>query len=198
MSENWRTWVSNGQLVLRLLIDLRNHGRSFHSDAFSYADMAADLTAYCDHHLLQQFVVLGHSMGGKLAMHYSSSNPDQVEKLIVADIAPKVYTPNHDQILKGLMDLNTFPPESRINADQRLSNFVNDQTTRSFLLKNLYRKSDGYALRINVEVLKEKLAEVMKAPFGNYYGPTLFVEKIQNIFYQKIILKLKITFLTLN
>ena len=176
MSDNWRTmgkqWAARFEVHL---IDLRNHGRSFHSDAFSYADMAADLTAYCDHQQLQQVVVLGHSMGGKLAMHYASSNPEQVEKLIVADIAPKAYTPNHDQILKGLMDLNTFPPESRIDADQRLSNFVSDQTTRSFLLKNLYRKSDGYGLRINVGVLKEKLAEVMKASFGNYYGPTLFL-----------------------
>lgn len=176
MSDNWRSmgkrWANHFEVHL---IDLRNHGRSFNSVAFSYSDMATDLVKYCIHYQLEQVIVLGHSMGGKLAMHYASSNPEQVEKLIVADIAPKVYTPHHDQILKGLMDLNTFPPESRTDADQRLSNFVEDQTTRSFLLKNLYRKSDGYALRVNVEVLKEKLAEVMKAPFGNYYGPTLFL-----------------------
>ena len=157
------------------LIDLRNHGRSFHSDAFSYADMAADLTAYCDHHQLQQVIVLGHSMGGKLAMHYATTNPEQVEKLIVADIVPKTYPPHHDHILEGLMDLHTHPPESRGDADQRLSQFVTEQGTRSFLLKNLYRTRDGFALRVNAPVLQEQVGQVMMASDADYHGPTLFL-----------------------
>ena len=176
MSDNWRTmgkqWAASFEVHL---IDLRNHGRSFHSDAFSYADMAADLTAYCDHHLLQQVVVLGHSMGGKLAMHYSSSNPDQVEKLIVADIVSKTYPPHHDHILEGLMDLHTHPPKSRGDADQRLSQFVTEQGTRSFLLKNLYRTPDGFALRVNAPVLQDQVGQVMMASDANYHGPTLFL-----------------------
>ena len=150
-------------------------GRSFHSDAFSYADMAADLAAYCDHHQLQQAIVLGHSMGGKLAMHYATSKPEQVEKLIVADIAPKAYPPHHDHILEGLMGLNTHPPISRSDADQRLSQFVTDQGTRLFLLKNLYRTPDGFALRINAPVLQGQVGQVMMASDANYHGPTLFL-----------------------
>ena len=176
MSDNWRTmgkqWADNFEVHL---IDLRNHGRSFHSDAFSYADMAADLTAYCVHHQLQQVIVLGHSMGGKLAMHYATSNIKQVEKLIVADIAPKAYPPHHDHILEGLMDLHTHPPESRGDADQRLSQFVTDQGTRLFLLKNLYRTPDGFALRINAPVLQDQVGQVMMASDANYHGPTLFL-----------------------
>jgi esterase len=176
MSDNWRTmgkqWAAHFEVHL---IDLRNHGRSFHSDTFSYADMAADLTAYCDHHQLQQVVVLGHSMGGKLAMHYVTSNPEQVEKLIVADIAPKAYPPHHDHILEGLMDLHTHPPESRSDADQRLSQFVTDQGTRLFLLKNLYRTNDGFALRLNTPVLQSLVGQVMVASDAIYSGSTLFL-----------------------
>ena len=176
MSDNWRTmgkqWAAHFEVHL---IDLRNHGRSFHSDTFSYADMAADLTAYCDHHQLQQVVVLGHSMGGKLAMHYATSNPEQVEKLIVADIAPKAYPPHHDHILEGLMVLHTHPPESRSDADQRLSQFVTDQGTRLFLLKNLYRTPDGFALRLNTPVLQSLVGQVMVASDAIYSGSTLFL-----------------------
>ena len=137
--------------------------------------MAADLAAYCDHHQLQQAIVLGHSMGGKLAMHYATSKPEQVEKLIVADIAPKAYPPHHDHILEGLMGLNTHPPISRSDADQRLSQFVTDQGTRLFLLKNLYRTPDGFALRINAPVLQGQVGQVMMASDANYHGPTLFL-----------------------
>jgi pimeloyl-ACP methyl ester carboxylesterase len=176
MSDNWRTmgkrWADHFEVHL---IDLRNHGRSFHSDAFSYSDMAADLTAYCDHHQLQQIVVLGHSMGGKLAMHFATTNPEQVEKLIVADIAPKAYPPHHDHILEGLMDLHTHAPKSRSDADQRLSRFVTDQGTRFFLLKNLYRTADGFALRINAPVLQGQVRQVMMAYDGNYPEPALFL-----------------------
>ena len=176
MSDNWRTmgkkWAAHFEVHL---IDSRNHGRSFHSDAFSYADMAADLIAYCDHHQLQQVVVLGHSMGGKLAMHYSTINSEQVEKLVVADIAPKAYPPNYDHIMEGLMDLHTHPPESRGDADQRLSQFVTDQGTRLFLLKNLHRTPDGFALRVNAPVLQDQVGQVMMASDANYPGPTLFL-----------------------
>ena len=176
MSDNWRNmgkqWAAHFEVHL---IDLRNHGRSFHSDAFSYADMAADLKLYCDHRQLQQVVVLGHSMGGKLAMHYATTNPEQVEKLIVADIVPKTYPPHHDHILEGLMDLHTHPPKSRGDADQRLSQFVTEQGTRSFLLKNLYRTPDGFALRVNAPVLQDQVGQVMMASDANYHGPTLFL-----------------------
>jgi pimeloyl-ACP methyl ester carboxylesterase len=176
MSDNWRTMGKQWAAHLEVhLIDLRNHGRSFHSDTFSYADMAADLTAYCDHHQLQQVVVLGHSMGGKLAMHYATTNPKQVEKLIVADIAPKAYPPHHDHILEGLMDLHTHPPESRSDADQRLSQFVTNRGTRLFLLKNLYRNPDGFALRLNTPVLQSLVGEVMVASDAIYSGSTLFL-----------------------
>ena len=87
MSDNWRTmgklWAAHFEVHL---IDLRNHGRSFHSNAFSYTHMAEDLTAYCQHHQLASVVLLGHSMGGKLAMHFATTHAAKVERLIIADM----------------------------------------------------------------------------------------------------------------
>ena len=108
MSDNWRTmgkqWASHFQVHL---LDLPNHGRSFHSQSFDYTAMTQDVVSYLDHHQLQAVIVLGHSMGGKLAMHLATTHPNRVEKLLVADIAPKAYPPHHTHILTGLMDLQT-------------------------------------------------------------------------------------------
>ena len=176
MTDNWLTmgklWASHFEVHL---IDLRNHGRSFHSDSFSYDHMAEDLTAYCKNHQLASVILLGHSMGGKLAMHFATTNAAKVERLIIADIAPKDYPLHHDHILEGLMDLHTHNPESRGDANQRLSRFVSDEGTRLFLLKNLYRTDDGFALRVNVPVLKANVKEVMTSTAANYDGPTLFL-----------------------
>ena len=176
MSDNWRTmgklWAAHFEVHL---IDLRNHGRSFHSNAFSYTHMAEDLTAYCQHHQLVNAIILGHSMGGKLAMHFATTQTAKVERLIIVDIAPKDYPPHQDHFLEGLMDLHNHTPESRGEANQRLSRFVSDEVTRLFLLKNLYRTGDGFALRVNVPVLRAKIGEVMTSSVANYDGPTLFL-----------------------
>lgn len=178
MSDNWRTmgkqWASHFQVHL---LDLPNHGRSFHSQSFDYTAMTQDVVSYLDHHQLQAVIVLGHSMGGKLAMHLATTHPNRVEKLLVADIAPKAYPPHHTHILTGLMDLHTSPPDSRTDADRRLSQFVTDQGTRLFLLKNLYRTPDGFALRPNVPVLHDKVEAIMEAlpTAALYSGPTLFL-----------------------
>ena len=73
------------------------------------------------------------------------------------------------------MNLHTHTPESRGEANKLLSRFVSDEGTRLFLLKNLYRTDDGFALRVNVPVLKAKAGEVMTSSVANYDGPTLFL-----------------------
>ena len=179
MSDNWKThakaWAAHFEVHL---LDLRNHGRSFHSDTFSYPDMVADLEHYVSHHNLQPFVLLGHSMGGKLAMWYATTYPQRVQKLIVADMAPRSYPVHHQTILTGLMDLHQNHPSSRQEADNRLATYVPDGPTRQFLLKNLMRTApDRLALRPNVLVLQQEIEQVMEAlPDENSYaGPTLFV-----------------------
>lgn len=180
MSDNWRTlgrkFAEQGYQMH--LVDQRNHGRSFHHPEFSYRLMADDLLAYCDHHQLDRIVLLGHSMGGKTAMQFAVDHPSRVEKLIVADIAPKSYPQHHQDILKGLSELDFNVIASRGEADTALSHYVKEMGTRQFLLKNLYWKEKGQlGLRINLPVLAQEVAAVGEAlaEETTFEGPTLFV-----------------------
>lgn len=108
MGDNWKTLGKRfSQLGYQIhLVDQRNHGRSFHSDAFDYELLAEDLLTYCTHYNIKKCNVLGHSMGGKTAMLFTALYPDLVNKLIVADIAPRFYPIHHDAILEGLLALD--------------------------------------------------------------------------------------------
>lgn len=90
--DNWQTLAMRwGESMRVFSLDQRNHGRSPHSDSFSYRDMVGDLLEFCAYHDLERVHILGHSMGGKTAMHFALENPGLTEKLIVADIAPVAY-----------------------------------------------------------------------------------------------------------
>lgn len=180
MSDNWKTlgirWAEAGYEVH--LLDQRNHGRSFHSDEFSYEAMTDDLKKYCDEHNLKEVILLGHSMGGKVAMHFAVTYPEMVSKLIVADIGPKAYPPHHQDILKALSMLDFSKIKSRGEAEDILSEYIKDEGTRLFLLKNLYRKNkDEFGLRVNLPILSEKIEEVGVALPENtvFKGDTLFL-----------------------
>ncbi|MBZ0327380.1 MAG: alpha/beta fold hydrolase [Altibacter sp.] len=180
MGDNWKTLGNQfaEQDYEVHLIDQRNHGRSFHSDDFSYDFLVKDLKAYCDHYKLNEIVLLGHSMGGKVAMLFAVSYPELVSKLLVADIAPKAYPPHHQDILKALTMLNFSEIDSRGEADTVLSAYIKDMGTRQFLLKNLYWKQRGeLGLRMNLPVLSETIEEIGKPlPEGSFFlKDTLFL-----------------------
>ncbi len=180
MGDNWKTHAKQlaekGYCVH--LVDQRNHGRSFWSDKFDYEVMPNDLLQYLNHHGIDQGIVLGHSMGGKTAMAFALQYPDRVQKLIIADIAPKYYAPHHQQILAGLSTLNFEEITSRKAAAEHLENYIPDAGTRQFLLKNLYWVSEGkLGLRTNIAVLKNA-AEAIGAAIQSqkqYHQPTLFL-----------------------
>ena len=140
MSDNWKSLGKRfaAQGYQMHLIDQRNHGRSFHDPVFSYQAMAADLLLYCEHHNLDQVVLLGHSMGGKTAMEFAVTNPERVTKLIIADIAPRHYDEHHQDVLKGLGLLDLSIINSRAKADQVLANYIKEPGLRLFLLKNTW------------------------------------------------------------
>lgn len=180
MSDNWKTlgrqFAEAGFQVH--LMDQRNHGRSFHHEEFNYEVLAEDLKLYCDEHQLSNIVLLGHSMGGKTAMNFAVQYSEMVDKLLVADIAPRYYPVHHDQILHGLSSLDFDVIKSRGEADKQLAKYVEEFGTRQFLLKNLYWIEKGQlALRINLEVLKENVHEVGETlPLqANFNKPTLFL-----------------------
>ena len=160
MSDNWKTLgvqlASEGFEVH--ILDLRNHGRSFQSEAFSYELMVQDIVQYCQEHQLEKINVIGHSMGGKTAMLLAASYPNLVDKLIVADIGPKYYAPHHQDILAGLNAVDFATKPSRNEVEATLSHYIHDFGTRQFLLKNLYWQEPGQlGFRFNLKVFNDKI-----------------------------------------
>lgn len=169
------------------LIDQRNHGDSPQSDDWNYEVMVEDLKELMDNEDLKKAYLMGHSMGGKTAMNFALRYPDKVEKLIVADIAPRYYAVHHQRILEGLNALDLNEIQSRKEADEELSKYVPEVGVRQFLLKSLGRDSDGFQWKINLPVITEKINEVGKAlPEGeSFTGPTLFLAGANSSYIQQ-------------
>ena len=180
MSDNWKTLgLPFAQLGFQIhLLDMRNHGKSFHSDEFNYEIMVEDVKAYIDFHNLQNITLLGHSMGGKIAMLFATIYSDLVEKLIIADIGPKYYAPHHQSILAALNAVDFSKKPSRSEVDEIISKYISDFGTKQFLLKNLYWETPGQlGFRFNLPVFNEKISEIGTAlPFKNHFDkPVLFL-----------------------
>lgn len=179
-SDNWKTlggqFVANGYQVHAL--DMRNHGKSFHSDVFDYDAMVQDIYDYCEFYRLAVVDVVGHSMGGKAAMFFATRYPDRVDKLVIADIGPKYYRPHHQDILAGLNAVDFSAKPSRADVEAILEKYVPDFGTRQFLMKNLYWKEPGQlAYRFNLEVFNEKIDNIGQALPENarFDKPVLFL-----------------------
>lgn len=180
MSDNWKTlatqYAENGFEVHA--IDLRNHGRSFHSDDFGYQIMVQDILEYCHINYLSNFDIIGHSMGGKVAMLFATTYSEMVNKLIIADIGPKFYAQHHQTILAGLNAVDFSKKPSRVVVDEIVKQYIPDFGTRQFLLKSLYWQTpEQLAFRFNLEVFNKKIDEIGKAlPENNVFEkPTLFI-----------------------
>lgn len=181
MGDNWRTLANKiSELGFQVhLIDARNHGRSFHSDHFSYMYMVSDLVQYCEHYDLEKISIIGHSMGGKTAMLFSIYFPELISKLVVVDISPRSYPEHHQKILSGLSSLDFGEIKTRQEAEDVLSDHIKEKSIRQFLLKNLYWKTKGkLALRINLPVLIKNIREIGKSLPTNttFEGEVLFLK----------------------
>ena len=180
MSDNWKTLGSQfAEIGFQVhMLDMRNHGKSFHSDDFSYELMANDVKDYCEFHQLENIILLGHSMGGKAAMLLATLHPELIEKLIIADIGPKFYPQHHQTILEGLNAIDFSKQPSRSEVEEIVSKHITDFGTRQFLLKSLYwKEKEQLAFRFNLEVFNKKIEEIGKAlPIENIFEkPTLFL-----------------------
>ena len=180
MSDNWKTlgtqFANDGFQVHAL--DLRNHGKSFHSDDFSYDIMVEDVKQYCEFHQLQDIALIGHSMGGKVAMLLATTYPQLVSKLVVADIGPKYYAPHHQDILAGLNAVDFSEKPDRSQVEEILYPFIPDFGTRQFLMKSLFWKEPGQlAFRFNLEVFNKEIEQVGIAlpEEAHFDKPTLFI-----------------------
>lgn len=179
-SRNWQTAGRDLAADFHVCaLDLRNHGESFHAAEMTYALMADDVAAWLDAHHLARAHLLGHSLGGKVAMVLACREPARVEKLVVVDIAPKDYPQSHLREFGAMHGLDLPRLRSRADAEKLIEALVPDWGLRQFLLSNLERTSDG-GLRwtINLPGLTGALpaleAEFLH-PGDRYDGDVLFV-----------------------
>lgn len=182
MLDNWGSFGKDfGEFFPVHLIDLRNHGKSFHSEEMSHDDLAHDIQHYMDHHGIEKANLLGHSLGGKAVMQFAVKYPPKVEKLIVVDIAPKAYPPHHQGVFKAMESVDLSTVNSRGEVEDLLKQYIPDTATIQFLTKSLFWKEEDdkkkLQWRFNLDTLAEKYDQFVSnaIKFGVYNGPTLFV-----------------------
>ncbi|GAB4333129.1 MAG: alpha/beta fold hydrolase [Flammeovirgaceae bacterium] len=178
-SDNWLTISKKiAERYEVFLLDQRNHGQSPHSEVFDYQAMTDDLLEFVEEHQLIEPIIVGHSMGGKVAMSFALQYPEKTGKLVVVDIAPRAYPPHHEAILKGLKNMPLAKLTTRQEADDFLSEYVPELSTRQFLLKNLYRDESGkFAWRINLPVIDRQMPVILGniSSKNTFDKPTLFM-----------------------
>jgi esterase len=186
-SNNWRAICKplSAQRDVYAL-DLRNHGRSPHDPNMDLPVMADDILDFIRRQQLAPCIILGHSLGGKVAMQAALTEPAVFDKLIVADIAPKHYPPRHADIFAAVDAINGAAVTSRQQADALIKNILPDQAMRLFLLSNLRRNDDGtFGWRMNIDAIRNHYHEISDAPKppqpgGQYSKPTLFIKGDQS------------------
>jgi len=169
LAENWKVY----------LIDQRNHGQSFHSDVFNYSVMANDINSFIQKKNIGSPVVLGHSMGGKVAMQLALNQPNLIKSLVIVDIAPKKYPVHHKQLLDGLLSIDLKNVSSRQDLELHISRFENDSTVRQFLMKNVGRdQNSNFKWKLNLNSISNNLDKLSEAlDYVNpYHAKTLFIK----------------------
>ena len=183
--ENWNTFCRAQQQTQRSMIavDLRNHGRSPHVAGMSYSLMVADIACLLDALQLTQLDVMGHSMGGKVAMCFALQQPQRVKRLIVVDILPKDYPPHHQALLKALLSMPLGQLKNRKEADEWLAPTVTQAFERAFLLKNLQRAPEGgFQWRCHLSEIARHYLNISRFPeiTAQYSGETLLIRGAQS------------------
>ncbi len=157
-------------------LDLRNHGMSPHAESMSYEEMATDIGNFLDQHGLENVNILGHSMGGKVALECAQRFPERLHKIVVVDITPFGYPDGHTGIINALLNIDLGEKTSRHEVDDELSQSIPEIGVRQFLLKNLKRTSEGFEWRPNLEGILNDYDEVRDSvKLGRCLLPILFV-----------------------
>lgn len=177
--DNWHTIARRLEANRHVVTaDLRNHGESPHSDIFTYTAMAGDVAELIALRGLANADLLGHSLGGKVAMELALSHPDSVRRLIVVDIAPKSYRPHNIELRDAMLSLDLSAVRSRRDAERALSQKVPDRSVLLFLLKNLIHAADGgFHWQLNLDGITKSFDETgMPISRGRLFeGPVLFL-----------------------
>lgn len=175
-------WINIGKRLAEkhtvYMLDQRNHGRSPFSESHTYNDLRDDLEAFFEQHQIDKAILLGHSMGGKVAMWFAADFPEKIEKLVIADIAPKDYMLLkedsqfylHQNILLAMQEIDFTQIKSRNDVDDFMAEKIDDPRIRQFLLKNVAKDKETklYKWRVNAEVLYDHLDEIVSGVNQNW------------------------------
>lgn len=179
-SRNWshiaRQLAQNYRVIN---VDLRNHGASEHGDCMTYEAMADDIDALIDRLCLRRTIIVGHSMGGKVAMTSALRNPGLFTALVVLDIAPVSYFFQFSGLIDAITAIDPVAVKSRKEMDRILAPVIPDTELRQFLLQNLLYKGHGFFWRVNLAAIRANMDNITGFPSGLenkiFPGPTLFL-----------------------
>lgn len=190
-SQNWRQIAkalqAKGWPVY--LLDCRNHGHSPHDERMNYTLMADDVIAWLAAKQLSVCHLLGHSMGGKIAMQCALTQGERLQSLTVADIAPVAYPPRHQDVFAAIHKITEAQPQSRKAADDLIKTILPDMGTRLFLLTNLERaNAEGVKWKSNMAAIDANYADISAAPaacladnpVNQFAKPTLVIKGEQS------------------
>ncbi|MCG8525174.1 MAG: alpha/beta fold hydrolase [Opitutales bacterium] len=175
-----RNWVTiGGRLAIETnayAVDLRNHGASPHADEMTYQDMAEDVVKWLDSQKLEDVHLVGHSMGGKVAMLIATNYPEQVRCLTIADIAPKSYHPHFREAFEAMKAVNPNDFSRIKDVELALAAHLGDPLMRQFLVTNLKRNPDGnFDWQVNLRSIDHHLKHLSSSPMNwtdQFWGPT--------------------------
>ena len=173
---NKRNWLNISRHINRMTqrgvyaLDLRNHGDSPHSSSISYELMAADVHRFLEENSIQSCAVIGHSMGGRVAMALSLDHPDIVQQMVAVDVAPS-KPPNPGiatTCIKGMLNLPLQNVTSRKQAGQLMKEYIEDSRMRDFLVTNLVLRDGHWKWRINLEGIANS-TKALTSLSANYF-----------------------------
>lgn len=161
-SRNWRTLSQQfAENFTVISIDLRNHGDSPHLAEMNYQVMGQDVIDLLNQLKISQTSVIGHSMGGKVAMKIGQLEPDRLTQLVVADIGPVAYRHDYDDLIDAVMSLDLARLGNRKQADLALTEGIPDPRIRMFLLQNLVVDANRLTWKLNWKALKENMTQII-------------------------------------
>ncbi|MCC6515480.1 MAG: alpha/beta fold hydrolase [Chitinophagales bacterium] len=178
--DNWQTIAKQlSEYHQVYYIDQRNHGRSPHTDEIDYELLSQDVYDFCQQHNIEKASIIGHSMGGKVAMWYALQHTQRVDKLFIVDIAPSFYDGGHESILFAMAEAPLKSTDKRETIDNFLEHRIQDFGTRQFIMKNLTRNKNGhFEWKCNFEALISNYRKLMEFPktTHQFLGQTYFIK----------------------
>lgn len=177
--DNWmslaKIWATSFYVIT---LDVRNHGKSFHDSDMSFETICSDLINILDKESITKTHLIGHSMGGKIAMEFAANFPERLDKLIIADVAPYEYSPHHNDVFYMLEKVDLHMCESRHDTETQIRRYLDKNSIVQFMSKNITRNEETmkFEWKFNLPILKENYPYlIQRIPQKGFKGSVLFI-----------------------